>query len=286
MSARIQSTRLHAMAHHIDVSLKSLFLHEGDGIIRRLLFGGKVIEHLATEQPQVSNHRADTVVRIEDGSLRHVELQADNEAGFGLRMLEYYVYFVRALQQHIFQTVLYLGREPLRLETGYTSPSMSFEFRIINVRELDAEPLMASDDWADNVLAILARGDREKALDVALSRLSAMNGEDRAWASATLVLLSGILGIEETVGERIKEAGMIDLMENKVLGPLFLKQIELGEQRGRSEGMHDMLHELLTEKFGPLTPWAAQRLQAATAEDLHAWAKRVLHGVTLEDTLR
>ena len=278
------------MAQRYDVSIKTLFLHEGDGIIRRRVFGGKVTEHLATEQPQVSNRRADTVVRIEDGSLRHVELQADNEAGFGLRMLEYYVYFLRVLQQHIFQTVLYLGREPLRLETGYTSPSMSFEFRIINVRELDAEPLMASDDWADNVLAILAKGDREKALDAALSRLSAMKSEERDWASATLVLLSGILGIEETVTERLKEAGMIDLMENKVLGPLFLKQIELGEQRGRSEGrsegMHDMLHELLTEKFGPLPLWAAQRLQAATAEDLHAWARRVLHSSTIEDTLR
>ena len=278
------------MAQRIDVSLKSLFRHEGDGIIRRLLFGGKVTEHLATEQPLVSNRRADAVVRIEDGSLHHVELQSDNEAGFGLRMLEYYLYFVRALQQHIFQTVLFLGRDPLKLETGYTSPSMNFEFRIVNVRELDAGPLMASDDWADNALAILAKGDREKALDVAVSRLRAMNSEDRAWASATLLVLSGILGIEETVHERMKEAGMIDLMENKVLAPLILKQIELGEQkglsRGRQEGMQDLLHELLTEKFGTLPAWATQRLQAATAEDLHAWAKGVLHGTTLEDTLR
>ena len=209
-------------------------------------------------------------------------------------MLGYYVYFVRAHNQHVFQTVLFVGREPLRLETGYTSPSMNFKFEIVNVRELDAGPLMASDDWADNALALLAKGDREKALDMALIRLRAMNSEDRAWASATLLVLSGILGIEETVNERMKEAGMIDLMENKVLAPLILKQIEMGEQRGRSEGMqqgmqqgmHDLLQEQLTEKFGPLPPWAAQRLHAATAEDLHAWAKRVLHGATLEDTLR
>lgn len=37
------------MAQRYDVSLKTLFLREGDGIIRRLLFGGKVIELLATE---------------------------------------------------------------------------------------------------------------------------------------------------------------------------------------------------------------------------------------------
>ena len=80
------------MAQRYDVSLKTLFLRGGDGIIRRLLFGGRVIEFLATEQPQIFNHRADIVVRTEDASLHHVEFQAANEAGFALRMLEYYGY--------------------------------------------------------------------------------------------------------------------------------------------------------------------------------------------------
>ncbi len=57
------------MAQRYDVSLKSLFLREGDGIIRRQLFGGRITEHLSTEQPQVFNHRADMVVRTKDASL-------------------------------------------------------------------------------------------------------------------------------------------------------------------------------------------------------------------------
>ena len=47
------------LAQRYDVSLKALFLREGDGIFRRLRFGGKVIAFLATEQPQILNHRAD-----------------------------------------------------------------------------------------------------------------------------------------------------------------------------------------------------------------------------------
>ena len=134
------------MAQRYDVSLKSLFLREGDGIIRRLLFGGKVVEFLATEQPQIFNRRADLVVRTEDGLLHHVELQAFNEFGFELRMLEYYVYLVRAYKQHVAQTVLYLGKEPLRLEHAYMSPSIDFRFKIVNLREYDAGPLLASED--------------------------------------------------------------------------------------------------------------------------------------------
>ena len=278
------------MAQRYDVSLKALFLREGDGIIRRLLFGGKVTEHLATEQPQVFNHRADMVVRTEDGSLHQVEFQVSNEARFAVRMLEYYAYLLRVHKQHIVQTVLYLGREPLRLERTLKSPSMDFRFEIINLREYDAEPLLASPDWADNALALLAGGDSRKALDVALSRLRAMNSEDQAWASGTLLLLSGILGIEETVDAILKEVGMINVMENKVLGPLILKRCEEAEQVGRSQGIQqgrlDLLREQLTEKFGSLPPWATQRLEAASADDLHTWAKRVLHGTTLEDTIR
>ena len=282
------------MAQRYDVSLKSLFLREGDGIIRKLLFGGKVIEFLATEQPQIFNHRADLVVRTEKGSLHHVELQAFNEFGFALRMLEYYVYLVRTYKQHVVQTVLYLGKEPLRLEHAYTSPSIDFRFKIVNLREYDAEALLASEDWADNLLALLAKGEPERALEVILPRLRAMKGDDQDWAVGTLVLLSGILGMEETISDRLKEVGMINVMENKVLGPLIRQQFEQGEQKGRSEGKQegrqqgrqDLLQEQLTEKFGSLPMEVLQRLQAASAEDLHTWAKRILGSTTLEDTLR
>jgi len=135
---------------------------------------------------------------------------------------------------------------------------------------------MASDDWADNALALLANGDREKALAVALSRLRRMPPEDSAWASGTLLLLSGILKMEHTVNERMKEAGMINLVENKVLAPLILQQYEKGRDEGKQEGKQEALLALLldqiTDKFGPLPEWAAQRLHSASAPELHAWA--------------
>jgi len=190
----------------------------------------------------------------------------------------------------VHQTVLYLGREPLRLESSFRTPSIHFQFEMINLRELDADLLLASDDWADIALALLAKGDREKTLAVAVSKLRQMGREERAWASGTIILLSGILGMEDTVNERMKEAGMIDLMENKVVGPMILQ----AEQKGRSEGMQagmqagmqGLLLDLLTERFGTLPEWATERLRTASSEELHAWAKRVLNSASLADTLR
>jgi hypothetical protein len=274
------------MAQRYDVSLKALFLREGDGIIRRRRFGGRVTEHLSTEQPQVLNNRADMVVRTEDGSLHHVEFQVANEVGFGRRMFGYYAYLLSAYDQHVVQTVLYLGQEPLRLDTGYRTPSMDFRFEIINLRELEAERLLASDDWADIALALLAKGNRERALEVAVARLRRMQREERAWASGTLLLLSGILKIEDTVNERMKEAGMINLMENKVVGPMILQAEQKGRSEGRHEGMQGLLLDLLREKFGALPEWATERLRSASSEELHVWAKRVLHSASLEETLQ
>ncbi len=280
------------LAHHYDVPLKELFLHEGDGILRRRLFGGRVVEHLATEQPQVNNLRADLVVRTEDGCIHQLEFQSSNEPDIGRRMLNYYLYLVNQHQKHIVQTVLYVGREPLRMEPAYTTPCLEFRFEIVNLRDFEAEPLLASDDWADIVLALLARGDTEKVIAAAIPRLQRMTTEVRAWASGAMILLSGIIKLEEFVSQRLQEAGMINVTENKVIGPLLLQAEEKGRIAGLSEGRQEglqqgsqhILSEQLAEKFGPLPVWAAARLQSASTAELQLWAKRVLHAQTLEET--
>ena len=275
------------MAQSYDVSLKVLFLSEGDGIIRRLLFGGgRITEFLPTEQPQISNRRVDLLARTEDRSLRQVEFDASNEAGFALRMLEYYIYLVRRYGEHVAQVVLYLGRDPMRLERTYKSPSLDFRFEIVNLRELDAEPLLASPDWADNVLALLAKGSPEKALDAVIPRIAAMRGDARNWAGGTLLLLSGILDLEATVNSRLQEIGMIDVMENKVLGPMIEERLKQKFDQGLTQGKQQLLREQLTGKFGPLSPWAEKRLIFASPEDLNVWAQRILTAVSLEETLR
>jgi hypothetical protein len=62
--------------------------------------------------------------------------------------------------------------------------------------------------------------------------------------------------------------------------------MQQGMQQGLLEGRVNLLQEQLTEKFGSLPGWAVQRLHGASAEELHSWAKRVLHSTALEGTLR
>jgi hypothetical protein len=79
---------------------------------------------------------------------------------------------------------------------------------------------------------------------------------------------------------------MINLMENKVVGPMILQAEQKGRSEGRQEGMQGLLLDLLREKFGALPEWATERLRSASSEELHVWAKRVLHSASLEETLQ
>ena len=190
------------------------------------------------------------VARTIDGEIHHVEFQTTNEPGFGLRMLGYYYYLISTHKKHVVQTVLYMGRDPLRLESTFTTPSLELRYEIINLSEYDAESLLASDDWADIVMALLAKGDPSKVLTVATERLRKMGRDDQAWASGTLLLLSGILGIEATVNARLKEADVINVMENKVLGPMILQEYEKGRGEGRQARDHREAARHVTEGRG------------------------------------
>lgn len=67
---------------------------------------------------------------------------------------------------------------------------------------------------------------------------------------------------------------MIDIMENKVLGPAVLK------------GEATLLRRQLKERFGALPNWALDEMSGATERQLLSWGKRVLTAKTLEPVFR
>ena len=93
------------------------------------------------------------------------------------------------------------------------------------------------------------------------------------------MILSGIIGMEDEVERRFK-TDMIDLMENKILGPA----IRQGMEQGRAIERRELLQGILEDRFGQLPNWAAAKLAAATPETLKAWSHR-LRADSLEDIL-
>ena len=279
------------MPQNLDVTFKSLFLRS-TGIFFRQLFG-EIVDWQNVEQPIVSNRRADLLARCLDGFLRHIEIQLYNDSTIPFRMAEYYVGFFRLLNEHVIQILLYVGREPLRMPSAFVTPTMRHEYTIINVREMDGEALLASDDWTDNEWALLTKVDPERVIRVVLEKLDRMTGQEQQDAAATFVLLGGILGIEKDLRSRIKNP-MIDVMQNEVLGPLIREQleaghkasVELGRQEGQQEGFRSLFRELVENRYGPLPAWAEARIAGGSAETIREWSHALFDTNSLEFLLR
>ena len=97
--------------------------------------------------------------------------------------------------------VLYVGREPLRMAPRFQTPSMLFEYRLLDIREFDGEPLVESDDLGDNMLALLTGFDPERVLQRVEMRLRELEPGEKPDAARLFVVLSGLRGLGE---ERIE----------------------------------------------------------------------------------
>ena len=258
------------MAQHYDVSLKLLF-QRSQGVVARTLFGGPVAEWLNVELPKVQNTRADLLARGKDGSLRHLELEAGNTRHLGRRVAEYYLGFHRRLGAHVEMVVLYVGKRPLRMTGAFTTRSMRFEFRLLDMREFDGEPLLNSDDLGDNMLALLTRCDQERVLRRVEDRLRKLPGGEKEEAARLFVVISGLRALEKTVARRLS---MIDIMENKVLGPAVLR------------GEATVVAAQLKERFGVVPDWVFVELDGASERQLLTWAKRLLTAKTLDGVFK
>ncbi len=276
------------MAQDYDVSLK-LFFRYSKGLIAHAVFGDAgVAEWLNVEQPRVNNPRADLLARCGDGTLRHVEIETSNDPQMPRREAEYYLGFWRLLDEHVEQILLFASPHPLTMSPVFETPSMRYQFRILDLKTWDGEPLLASDDWGDNVLALLTAVEQERVLQRVEAQIRKLDGEEQQNAANLFAIISGIMGMEETV---LKRVSMIDIMENKILGPAIRKGIEQGRTEGRTEGRIEgraegerlVLSRQLTIKFGPLPESALARLRRASETELSSWVDRVLTAHTLDE---
>jgi predicted transposase YdaD len=274
-----------------DVTLKLLL--QGPARLTMLeLTGGAVKKWLNVELPKVQNPRADLLGETADGSLVHVELQSGNEATMALRMAEYCLGVLRLFGKFPRQAVLYVGEAPLGMDSELLGPDVSFRYRMIDIRDLDGDHLLESEETGDNVIAILARlRDHKAAIGKIVGRIADLPAAERETALSQLLILAGLRRLEETVEREIQRMPVyIDLLENKVLGPAFKRGLEEGELKGKLEGELEgelkILRRQIEKRFGPIPKWVAERLAARSAAELEELSVRILEVTNIEDLLQ
>ena len=124
-------------------------------------------------------------------------------------------------------------------------PDVCFQYRLIDMRELDGDRLIESEEVGDNVIAILARlRDHREAVQKIVGKIASLAAAEREAALSRLLILAGLRRLEETVAREIQKMPVyIDILENKVLGPPYKKGLEEGRQEGRQESRQEGLRE-------------------------------------------
>jgi len=258
-----------------DIALKLLLRGSAKLTIHELA-GAAVTRWLDVELPKVENPRVDLLGELEDGSLVHLELQSANEAVMPLRMAEYCLRVFRLFGQFPRQILLYVGEAPLRMASELRGAHVWFEYRTVDMRDLDGDRLLESDDVGDNVIAILARlRDHKDAVRKIVAKIAGLAPPDRDVAFGQLVILAGLRRLGKTLEKEIREMPVyMDILEHEILGPAFAR------------GELTILRRQIEKRFGPIPAWAEERLANWPPRDLEELGVRMLDAQSLEDLLK
>jgi hypothetical protein len=274
-----------------DVALKLLLQGSAKRTVEAVTEGTAIEVWVAGEQPKVQNVenlRPDLVGKTAVGDVVHVELQSRNDVKMPLRMAEYCLGIVRRHETFPSQIVLYVGEAPLRMEKELRGPKMSFEYRLMDIRELDGEVLLDSPFVGDNIIAILARlRDEKSAVRRIVARIAGLAGHERDEALGQLMILAGLRRLGPLVEEEATQMPITEnILEHEVLGPVYYKGRKEGLEEGERNGERKILRVMMEQRFGPMPGWAEERLASRSAAEIEDMAARLLDAQSLEDFLK
>jgi len=273
-----------------DVALKML-LKGSAALTVRVLTGTAVAKWLDVELPKVQkvkNLRLDLLGQTADGQLIHIELQSGNDAAMPFRMIEYCLGIQRLFGQFPRQILLYVGEAPMHMENGLRGQDLSFQYGLIDMRTLDGDRLLESEEIGDNVIAILARlRDDKEAVHRIVERIAGLAMTERETALAQLMILAGLRHLAGTVEQEIQNMPIdLDIRDHEVLGPLIIKAEQKGRQEGLQAGELTVLRRQIEKRFGALPHWAGEKLASMSTSELEDLSERVLDAGSVDELLR
>ena len=275
-----------------DRALKLLLRRAAPNAIKQLS-GITVTKWLDVELPKTQGLRMDLLGEDHDGELHHFELQSFNDAKINVRMAEYKLGTLRLTGKFSHQIVLYVGEAPPSMPTELAAPpDFLARYRIVDIRDLDGEELLASPDLGDNVIAILTRlRDHREAVRAIVAKISGLPETERHVAVQQLIILAGLRRLEQTVTEEVEKMPLvIDIMENQIIGPAIRKGLAEGLEKGRKEGLEQgeqkLLRQQMKKRFGPIPEWADAKLSTLPIATIEALGDRIFDVSTLEDLLK
>ena len=276
--------------HEYDSTLKLLLERLAPESLREVT-GVEVTAWLNAELPELGDRQVDLLGETAAGELIHIELQSTNDNAMAPRMAEYCLRIYRKYQRFPRQTVLYVGKEKPRMAAELAGAQASFRYDLVDIREIEAGRLLASDRVGDNVIAILTRlQSPELYVRRTVEKLAGLEEDARAFYIQALFELASLRDLEELVETEVRKMPVVlNVLDNKVLGREYKRGLEEGLQKGLEQGLQRgelaVLRRQIEARFGPLPAWVDERLAKRSTEEIEDLAVRFLKAESLEELL-
>ena len=112
---------------------------------------------------------------------------------------------------------------PLRMNRSVAE--FGFDCRMLDIRECDPEPLLASESLAENAITILMKHqDRRAGVRRLLERIGRADPGERAAALTEIFILAGLRKLAPLIREEAAKMPILDdIMDHEVLCPMMRK---------------------------------------------------------------
>jgi len=238
----------------------------------------------------------------------HVEVQTQRDAAFARRMFTYHCRLVDRWGEAVASFAVLADASPHWRPAQYRLQVLGCEhtFRFPVAKLLDHEPRLAELKREGNPFALVTaahlsalrtrrNAGQRFAAKRELVRLLYTQGWGRQRVIDFFVIIDWILALPKPLEEQVwqdiedieRKAQMkyVTSVERLAIERGMAQGMAVGKAEGKAEGRIETLHRLLTRRFGPLPEWAADRLRAATPEQLDQWTDLVLDADSLAEVL-
>ena len=173
------------------------------------------------------------------------------------------------------------------MPASLTGSGWAYQCRIVDIRTLPTEQLLASPHLEDHVLAVLTRlADSRATIRQILERISTATPEQRTAAIDELLLLAGLRQLRVTMKKELERMSvLIDINRHTIFGPMYREAIQQGREEGALEGERRLALRLLTKRFGKLPSASARRIRSMDSAELETLTLRLLDAGSLSDLL-
>ena len=180
--------------------------------------------------------------------------------------------------------MLYVGRARLLMASEFqANDEFLFRYRIVDIRDVDADLLLNSDGIGDNVLSVLTRlRNKRKAMRQIVSRIAELDEAGQSSLFEQLSMVAGLRGLEPLVKEETGQMPITeDILKHQFIGPAYRQ----GREEGRQSELRLVLR-LITKRFGQIPASLDERLSRSSVDELEAIAERILDAASLEELLK